>query len=66
MYISAEKLGENVELLYRRYEAQDMKVLPLDFAADYVTVVRLCIARCTCHYRQLGTCMLRIRSSCPQ
>lgn len=42
MYISAEQLGENVDGAYRRHEAQDFAVLPLDFAAQHVVPVRFC------------------------
>jgi hypothetical protein len=41
MYISAEQLGENVDGAYRRHEAQDFDVLPLEFAAQHVVPVRL-------------------------
>ena len=49
MYISAEQLGENVDGTYRRYEAQDFTVPPLQYAAEHVVPVsRTCCACSPC------------------
>ena len=40
MYISAEELGENVDGSYRRHEARDFRVTPLEHAQQHVMPVR--------------------------
>lgn len=40
MVISAEELGENLDIGYRKHDREDPKIMPEEFAADHVVVVR--------------------------
>ena len=40
MYISAEELGENVDGSYRRHEARDFRITPLEHAQQHTIPVR--------------------------
>ncbi len=40
MVISAEELGENLDIGYRKHDREDPKIMPEEFAADHVVPVR--------------------------